>query len=311
MVDPLEPWRALPAKEREAIEALLQKRFGKDIEIFAAKREGDEVAVHAIYYSWDVEPQQVGADIVRHSVRAVTTMGGRVTDARYSSVAIDERDHFDAVPAIAALKERSLAAIFGPELSPEEDAMLAAIDAAPDDDGPRSIYADWLQERGDPRGEFIALQRSGKPGIHLAHTQLKGIPWCEGESTVFDRGFVRILGLSYWYNFVAEVDCYARMRPLPEQFVSSGMVAAITRDRRRFVVAHAMLSKPKKRNASGAWDITVGRCADRSTIFSTTLPWAWDQKGLTNEINRVELVDGDVIKLWFASGERAKRISMK
>jgi uncharacterized protein (TIGR02996 family) len=39
-----------------------------------------------------------------------------------------------------------------------EAALLAAIHAAPGDTGPRAIYADWLQERGDPRGEFIALQ---------------------------------------------------------------------------------------------------------------------------------------------------------
>lgn len=36
--------------------------------------------------------------------------------------------------------------------------LLAQIYAAPDDDAPRLVYADWLQERGDPRGELIALQ---------------------------------------------------------------------------------------------------------------------------------------------------------
>lgn len=41
-----------------------------------------------------------------------------------------------------------------------EDAsmMLAAIVAHPDDDTPRAVFADWLTERRDPRGEFIALQ---------------------------------------------------------------------------------------------------------------------------------------------------------
>ena len=39
-----------------------------------------------------------------------------------------------------------------------ETELLAEIYAAPDDDAPRLVYADWLQERGDPRGEFIALQ---------------------------------------------------------------------------------------------------------------------------------------------------------
>lgn len=36
--------------------------------------------------------------------------------------------------------------------------MLADVIAAPDDDAPRLVLADWLMERGDPRGEFIAAQ---------------------------------------------------------------------------------------------------------------------------------------------------------
>lgn len=36
--------------------------------------------------------------------------------------------------------------------------FLRAIIAAPDDDLPRLVYADYLDERGDPRGEFIRLQ---------------------------------------------------------------------------------------------------------------------------------------------------------
>ncbi|HEY1550809.1 MAG TPA: TIGR02996 domain-containing protein [Kofleriaceae bacterium] len=38
------------------------------------------------------------------------------------------------------------------------DALIEAIVAAPDDDAPRLVYADWLIERGDARGELIALQ---------------------------------------------------------------------------------------------------------------------------------------------------------
>jgi uncharacterized protein (TIGR02996 family) len=40
------------------------------------------------------------------------------------------------------------------------DALLQAVLASPDDDTPRLVYADWLEERGDPRGEF-----SGHPLI--------------------------------------------------------------------------------------------------------------------------------------------------
>jgi len=40
----------------------------------------------------------------------------------------------------------------------EHAAFLRAIRAAPDDDLPRLIYADYLDDHGDPRGEFIRLQ---------------------------------------------------------------------------------------------------------------------------------------------------------
>ena len=45
----------------------------------------------------------------------------------------------------------------GPRM-PLEDAFFQAILETPDDDLPRLAYADWLEERGDPRGEFIHLQ---------------------------------------------------------------------------------------------------------------------------------------------------------
>jgi uncharacterized protein (TIGR02996 family) len=38
------------------------------------------------------------------------------------------------------------------------DAFLRAILQNPDDDTPRLVYADWLEERDDPRGEFIRVQ---------------------------------------------------------------------------------------------------------------------------------------------------------
>jgi uncharacterized protein (TIGR02996 family) len=40
-----------------------------------------------------------------------------------------------------------------------EDALLAAVRSAPDDDLPRLVYADWLEENGDAdRAEFIRVQ---------------------------------------------------------------------------------------------------------------------------------------------------------
>ena len=43
-------------------------------------------------------------------------------------------------------------------MKPEEAGLLARVCADPDDDSPRLIFADWLDEQGDPRGEFIRVQ---------------------------------------------------------------------------------------------------------------------------------------------------------
>ncbi len=39
-----------------------------------------------------------------------------------------------------------------------EAELLAAIERDPDDDDARRVYADWLEERGDPRGEYLRLE---------------------------------------------------------------------------------------------------------------------------------------------------------
>jgi uncharacterized protein (TIGR02996 family) len=41
-----------------------------------------------------------------------------------------------------------------------DDAFLAAIIENPDDDGLRLVFADYLEERGDPRGEFLRIECS-------------------------------------------------------------------------------------------------------------------------------------------------------
>src|SRR5262249_2653590 len=44
---------------------------------------------------------------------------------------------------------------FMPVPTAPEVAFLEAIRAHPEDDDPRLVYADWLEEQGDPRGDFI------------------------------------------------------------------------------------------------------------------------------------------------------------
>jgi uncharacterized protein (TIGR02996 family) len=53
------------------------------------------------------------------------------------------------------------------------DALWAAVHAAPGDDGPLSVLADALLERGDPRGEFIALQLREAHGEATDHARIR------------------------------------------------------------------------------------------------------------------------------------------
>lgn len=72
--------------------------------------------------------------------------------------------------------------------------LLLEVYAAPAEDVPRQVLADWLLERGEPRGRFIAEQLAGRD----ASTLLQGneLDWagpiavvCDANATVFRRGF--------------------------------------------------------------------------------------------------------------------------
>lgn len=83
--------------------------------------------------------------------------------------------------------------------SADDDALLAAIVAAPDDDAPRLVYADWLLERGDARGELIALQCGAEatPDVRARVDAMLGASWTAfagdaapyTDKRAFERGF--------------------------------------------------------------------------------------------------------------------------
>jgi len=79
-----------------------------------------------------------------------------------------------------------------------ERELLQAIREAPNDNGPRLVYADWLTERGDRRGEFIMLHchhdldvRQRALPLLYTHpaTWMASLPRWVHQPT-WDRGFV-------------------------------------------------------------------------------------------------------------------------
>ena len=63
----------------------------------------------------------------------------------------------------------------------DRDALLAAILAEPDEDTPRLVYADWLEENGEPeRAEFIRIQHR-LPGLSRRTAEAKRLIAREAE----------------------------------------------------------------------------------------------------------------------------------
>ncbi len=112
-----------------------------------------------------------------------------------------------AVPALAPDAVAELAALeawFAGEIASErakakgEAEFLAAIYADLDDDAVRQVFADWLLDRGDPRGELIALQLAG---VQLPRQTIllnrHGRAWAgalddalEPDRRIWERGFL-------------------------------------------------------------------------------------------------------------------------
>jgi uncharacterized protein (TIGR02996 family) len=94
-------------------------------------------------------------------------------------------------------------------------ALLAAIRAAPEDDAPRLVYADWLDEHGQPeRAAFIRIQcelaRTADPALRRREAELlaehhdtfAGPRTRPGIRFRFHRGFVAGFGHTGWFHEV-------------------------------------------------------------------------------------------------------------
>lgn len=92
--------------------------------------------------------------------------------------------------------------------------FLAAVWAHPEDDAPRAVYGDWLTERGDPRGELIALQLhpgGGAAALRRERALLKSharewlgplAPAVSKGALRFERGFVASCAIN-WRGLLA------------------------------------------------------------------------------------------------------------
>lgn len=135
-------------------------------------------------------------------------VGTQLTRCAATMTVVGPRPSTAALDARLLECERSL----GPASTPRkvvrsDDELLAMVHAAPEDDGPRQVFADALLERGDERGEFIQLQiarasgRGTREGLlrerALARDKKRlaawALPLANGGDVQFRRGFVATL----------------------------------------------------------------------------------------------------------------------
>ena len=128
-------------------------------------------------------------------------------------------------------------------------ALLAAIYADPRDHDLRAIYADWLVEQGDPRGEYITLQlmrahtdaqRARMHDLHAKHRLAWLGPIADAciEHVWFDAGFVagatidiprarRRIGAAAW-STLETITLAASNEPVPIDVLDDPAMSALT-----------------------------------------------------------------------------------
>lgn len=99
---------------------------------------------------------------------------------------------------------------------PTEAAFLTEIRTAPADPLPRLVYGDWLEERGDPRSDFVRAVVEGQPVEAVAPLADFVLP--DGE---FDPNYHAVADNSLdpplWQQFT--LDCAERVRPIYEEVI--------------------------------------------------------------------------------------------
>ena len=115
-------------------------------------------------------------------------------------------------------------------MGPEEAAFLDRVCADPDDDAPRLIFADWLDEHGHPRGEFIRVQvalsrmSAGDPRRDTLADREAALlarfhaPWSDplrgiAGWTEFRRGFIETVNID-GRTFLRRADDLFRLAPV-------------------------------------------------------------------------------------------------
>jgi uncharacterized protein (TIGR02996 family) len=96
--------------------------------------------------------------------------------------------------------------------------LLERIHAAPEDDAARLVYADWLTERGDPRGELITLQVLDASGqaSDAQHTRMRSLVRKHKDAWLGPRLAAVLRGVEFERGFLAVAELAQNASATPD-----------------------------------------------------------------------------------------------
>lgn len=151
---------------------------------------------------------------------------------------------------------------------PDADALLRAIVRHPDDDTPRLVYADWLQENGDEdRAEFIRLQiavaeQPNEPDPRSARIEeLRKKNWKNWRAEL-----PRLSGITwasyFWRGFVSSVSADTSKWLIQQrgQVFESAPIQSLVLNDAGLATLQAVLDLPEAERLTG---LTIRQCRIR------------------------------------------------
>ncbi|MGE3819767.1 MAG: TIGR02996 domain-containing protein [Isosphaeraceae bacterium] len=75
--------------------------------------------------------------------------------------------------------------------------FLAALQDDPDDDGLRLVFADWLEERGDPRFEYVRVMVETARRERDGHDTTRLVRWLVARGDAIDGNWREAVGIRY------------------------------------------------------------------------------------------------------------------
>jgi uncharacterized protein (TIGR02996 family) len=117
-----------------------------------------------------------------------------------------------------------------------EAELIAAIARAPADDAPRLVYADWLLERNDLRGEIIGLQIQHPRRLAQIAKLIAKLPrptWVGRWPPPYERGFATRIAITNGLVLIANIAAIRAAHPFATIELADGAPLATSADGER------------------------------------------------------------------------------